>query len=356
MAKNDALQQQLIKDLLVESADGLDRFDREMLAIENGDATPERLNIIFRAIHTIKGTSGCLGLAKIESVAHVGESLLSALRDGKVAASAEMTTALFEYSDALREMLHSLETDGHEGRADYSVLLKKLQDLQSEKSIAVPTPASEEKPVFGLFDEEPEPAEPAQPAASATAPQNSAAGESELPASRSTSAAATAIRVDVGQLDKLMNLVGELVLARNQIVQYSAQAEESSLIAASQRLNIITTELQESVMKTRMQPIGNVWAKFPRVVRDVTHELGKDVQLIMEGQEHRTGPHHHRSHQGSADAHRAQLAGSRHRKAGGARRRRQNRRRAGWFCARSTKAARSTLKSLTMAGASTSTA
>ena len=119
MAQNDDLQQQLIKDLLLESADGLDRFDREMLAIENGEGTPERLNIIFRAIHTIKGTSGCLGLGKIESVAHVGESLLSALRDGKVVVTPEMTAALFDYSDALREMLRCLEVDGDEGAADY---------------------------------------------------------------------------------------------------------------------------------------------------------------------------------------------------------------------------------------------
>jgi two-component system chemotaxis sensor kinase CheA len=290
MARNDALQQQLIKDLLVESADGLDRFERELLALENGEGTPERLNIIFRAIHTIKGTSGCLGLSKIESVAHVGESLLSALRDGKVVVTPDMAAALFEYSDALREMLRCLEVEGREGHADYSALLQKLQDLQNAAPAAAapaPAPAPAEKPAFGLFDEEPELPAPAKPVAAESAPTIAPAVESEPATNRAASgstAAASAIRVDVGQLDKLMNLVGELVLARNQIVQFSAQAKESSLIAASQRLNIITTELQESVMKTRMQPIGNVWAKFPRVVRDVTHELGKDVQLILEGQ------------------------------------------------------------------------
>ena len=294
MAKSDDLQQELIKDLLVESADGLDRFDREMLAIENGEGTPERLNIIFRAIHTIKGTSGCLGQNKIESVAHVGESLLSALREGKVVISPEMTSALFEYSDALREMLHSLGTEGHEGKSDYSALLQKLQDLQSGSPVAAPVtapapapkpkPAAVEKQVFGFFDEEPEPTELAKPVSPEATPSGPPVAETEPAASRSTAAAASAIRVDVIQLDKLMNLVGELVLARNQIVQYSALAKDSSLIAASQRLNIITTELQESVMKTRMQPIGNVWAKFPRVVRDVSHELAKDVLLVMEGQ------------------------------------------------------------------------
>ena len=95
----------------------------------------------------------------------------------------------------------------------------------------------------------------------------------------------SAIRVEVEQLDKLMNLVGELVLSRNQIVQHTSSSEVSGLVAAAQRLNIITTELQENIMKTRMQPIGNIWAKFPRIVRDVAHDVGKKVRLQMEGNE-----------------------------------------------------------------------
>jgi two-component system chemotaxis sensor kinase CheA len=95
----------------------------------------------------------------------------------------------------------------------------------------------------------------------------------------------TAIRVDVGQLDKLMNLVGELVLARNQIVQFTGQSQEPTLINAAQRINTITTELQENVMKTRMQPIGNVWARFPRIVHDMAQDLGKRVELVLEGKE-----------------------------------------------------------------------
>ena len=96
-------------------------------------------------------------------------------------------------------------------------------------------------------------------------------------------AADSAIRVDVGLLDKLMNLVGELVLARNQILQYNTQNEDSSLNSTSQRLNLITTELQEGVMKTRMQPIGVVWNKLPRVVRDIAYSLGKQIRIEMDG-------------------------------------------------------------------------
>ena len=300
---NDELQQQLIKDLLIESFEGLDRFDREMLVLEKGAGTPETLNVIFRAIHTIKGTAGCLGLQKIESVAHVGENLLEALRSGRITATPQMVTTLLTYSDALRSMLQSLERDGGEGEADFSPLLRQLEDLQSGQAGEVPLPveSGHEAPKasqnWGLFeDETPLTSETVVASgnavvsslnstvapASGVSTDNNAEKESTV---RGHSVSDSAIRVSVDQLDKLMNLVGELVLARNQIVQYCSSAPENSLVAASQRLNIITTELQESVMKTRMQPIGNVWAKFPRVVRDVAHELGKKVQLVMEGNE-----------------------------------------------------------------------
>ena len=303
---NEALQQQLINDLLIESFEGLDRLDRELLAMEQGNTQSDTLNIIFRAVHTIKGTAGCIGLNKIESVAHVGENLLSLLRDGKIKISPPMIAALLQYSDALKEMLRSLESTGQQGDKDYSALLKKLEDLQTGEPAAetvaetVAERAPEVKPVenqnWGLFDDEPvaapEPAAsdlvaPEALAVPVKTPEKTAAPAAPEAAAQRNTASVTdsAIRVDVGQLDKLMNLVGELVLARNQILQFTGESKEPTLLNASQRLNIITSELQESVMKTRMQPIGNVWGKFPRIVRDVAHELGKQVKLIMEGQE-----------------------------------------------------------------------
>jgi two-component system chemotaxis sensor kinase CheA len=333
---NEALQQQLINDLIVESGEGLDRFDAEMLLLEKGAGKKDSLNIVFRAIHTIKGTAGCIGLSKIESVAHVGENLLSLLRDGKLQMQPAMISTLLEYSDALKEMMRALEQTGTQGDADFSQLLSKLQRFAAgENSVEEknPEPAveidgasvahekktEETKPVesagaWGLFADEP--VAPAPTAAPVAAPAASAEGKSwglfadeppapaaeapkpapviETPApaevaaptkAPATSVSETAIRVDVGQLDKLMNLVGELVLARNQILQFTADSHEATLLNASQRLNIITTELQESVMKTRMQPIETIWAKFPRIVRDVSRELGKKIQLVMEGSE-----------------------------------------------------------------------
>jgi len=290
---NDQLQQQLIKDLLIESFEGLDCFDREMLVLEKGEGNAETLNNVFRIIHTLKGSSGCIGLNKIESVAHVGESLLSLVRDGKLTFGAGMISALLEYSDALKEMLRCLEQTGQQGAIDYSPLLQKLQALQ-----AIPGPVEKPAPAaFGLFDDDPQPASPsansapaeavrAVPAAKCPSPSpEKVAVEKDSAAKPTTSVSDTAIRVDVGQLDKLMNLVGELVLARNQIVQFTANSQEFTLLNAAQRINTITTELQESVMKTRMQPIGNVWAKFPRIVHDMAEDLGKQVQLVMEGKQ-----------------------------------------------------------------------
>jgi two-component system chemotaxis sensor kinase CheA len=308
MAINETLQQDLIKDLLVESHEGLDRFDRELLALEQGQGGHETMNNIFRVIHTLKGTAGCLGLGRIEKTAHAGENLLSLLRDNKIKVSPEMITSLLALSDALRSMLHTLESTGNDGNADHSALLARLEQLQAIPAAPAapavapvnaafglfaeempetlpPTPAPVENAAYGLFAEEPFPTLPSLPPPASTSqtvstPEPAAAAEINT----KSNVADNAIRVDIGQLDKVMNLVGELVLARNQIVANTTHFDQAALMTAAQRLNIITTELQESVMKTRMQPIGNVWAKFPRVVRDISHELGKKVRLIMDGQ------------------------------------------------------------------------
>ncbi|PTY07078.1 histidine kinase [Opitutaceae bacterium EW11] len=278
---SDDLQRQLINDLLIESFEGLDSFDRQLLSLENGTADKETLNVIFRVVHTIKGSAGCLGLARIEATTHAGESLLALLRDGKIQPGTELISALLSLSDALRGMLRHLELHGTDGEGDQSALIARLTELQTQQPAA---PAAEtDSAAFGLFDDSP----PPPPPAAEPAPKPTATETPPAPAAKSVSSAVsdTAIRVDVGQLDRLMNLVGELVLARNQILQNVGHPDSAALAAASQRLNLITTELQGSVMKTRMQPIGNVWAKFPRIVRDLAKDLHKKVTLVMEGQE-----------------------------------------------------------------------
>jgi two-component system chemotaxis sensor kinase CheA len=303
---------EVVKEFLVESYEGLDQLDRNLVALEQRPDDRDLLAAIFRCIHTVKGTCGFLGFGKLESVTHVGENLLSLLRDGKIKLSPEITSALLRLVDAVREILGNIENDGSEGDTEYAELIEVLTRLAgagAPAAASVPAdgaaPAAASAPAAGpspgagsppavidvLPDGEPlldrraeerreadrRETERRQPAAAAAEPAEADPKASHLSEGN--------IRVDVSLLDKLMNLVGELVLARNQILQFTASQDDTAFLATSQRLNLITTELQEGVMKTRMQPIGNIWSKFPRVVRDLSVACGKQVVVEMEGKE-----------------------------------------------------------------------
>ena len=147
MSLNEDLQRQLVNDMLIESYEGLDNFDRYLLELEKGTADAETLNAIFRVIHTIKGTSGCIGLNRIEGLAHFGESLLQLVREGRLKSNRERITTLLAMSDGLREMLGHLENEGNEGTTDYSALIAKLEALTK-------TDFTGEGSKWGLFDDE----------------------------------------------------------------------------------------------------------------------------------------------------------------------------------------------------------
>ena len=244
-------EQDILREFLIESNENLNRLDSEITELEQRPKDKELLASVFRTIHTIKGTCGFLGFPLLERIAHQAENLLSLLRSGERQLSGRLVALLLECLDAVRKILASIEAAGKEGPDEYHGLVERL-------TAAVASPI-----------EEP----------SAAAPVDSAPAEAE----KSSAASESAIRVDVGLLDKLMNLVGELVLARNQVLQFTTLEEDGALNATSQRLNLITTELQENVMKTRMQPIGVVWNKLPRLVRDTAHACGKLVRLDMDG-------------------------------------------------------------------------
>jgi two-component system chemotaxis sensor kinase CheA len=321
----------IVKEFLVESHENLDRLDRDLVSLEKHPSDREILGSIFRTIHTIKGTTGFLGFGKLEAVAHVGENLLTKLRDGKLKLHPELTTTLLAMVDAVRQMLSSIEASGNEGERDDRELIAQLTRLLTaegtpatpaakspSKAAAEKTKAKKSDPIPSAtpaaiseakLPEAPEPAAPqvvegqAAESASAVAEPPEEASEitvesvaaevktpdvAEAPPSQAAhgqSASESTIRVGVGLLDQLMNLVGELVLARNQILQFTKNTEEAGLITAGQRLNLIASELQESVMKTRMQPIGSIWSRFPRTVRDVALTCHKQVRIEMEGQE-----------------------------------------------------------------------
>ncbi len=288
----------IVREFLVESNEGLDRLDRSLVALEQTPGDKARLAEIFRCIHTIKGTSGFLGFGRLESVTHVGESLLSDLRDGTKVLTPEITSALLQLGDAVRAMLAAIESTGADGQEDFASLVDLLTRLQAGEGAipAVPEPPAAGAPEGAARSRKrrrsdrltaPSPPGPTSDPEGIPVDRSSTAMASSVEAAgevRGPSASDSNIRVDVGLLDKLMNLVGELVLARNQILQCASGVRDTAFIATTQRLNLITSELQEGVMKTRMQPIGNVWAKFPRVVRDLSLACGKQVRIEMEGQ------------------------------------------------------------------------
>jgi two-component system chemotaxis sensor kinase CheA len=283
---------EVVKEFLVESHENLDQLDRDLVALEKDPDDRDTLASVFRTIHTIKGTCGFLGFGRLEAVAHAGESLLSKLRDGELRLDAEITTALLSMVDAVRQMLARIEADGTDGDADWSELIERLGRCArngdaaavdaTPEGVASSAAAAEVDRVWAEILASV--GTGTEPVAESVAAQVEVAPAAE-PTAGGHGISDTSIRVDVGLLDKLMNLVGELVLARNQILQFTATQADTAFLATSQRLNLITTELQEGVMKTRMQPIGNIWGKFPRVVRDLAVACGKDVRIEMEGRE-----------------------------------------------------------------------
>ena len=300
------------REFLLESHENLDSMDRDFVELEK-NPTEEILGRIFRVIHTIKGTCGFLGFSKLESVTHVGENLLSLLRDGALQVSPPITNALLALVDGVREILVNIESAGNEGAGDYSALMETLGALQTGAVLkganadaandtevlsnpreakfgeilvrqgqisradlvsALARQAEGDPRRVGEILVEQGSIQPSEVLAALKAQSEIKAGVMD-----------STVRVDVGLLDKLMNLVGELVLARNQILQFANSKDNASVLQAAQQLNLITAELREGVMKSRMQPIGNIWNKLPRLVRDLASSCNKKARLEMRGNE-----------------------------------------------------------------------
>ncbi|MGA2448124.1 MAG: chemotaxis protein CheW [Polyangiaceae bacterium] len=329
-----SIDDEVVKEFLVESHENLDQLDRDFVALEADPGARDRIAAIFRTIHTIKGTSGFLGLPRLQTLTHAGESLLTLLRDGTLSLTPEITSALLAMVDVVRRILANVEATGGEGAEEIDDVVAQLSRLQKRPTskpdaatgsaaaptalpVGPPNPGPRSAPAGAATGSGPQPsstqAAPGEVPGFASAAPPGAAPSLSIPAAVSdppshlfvepliapqipaqstrqqhdppagSSVAESSIRVDVGLLDRLMNLVGELVLARNQVLQFSAASKDPAVLGTSQRLDLITTELQEGVMKTRMQPIGNVWNKFPRLVRDLAVACNKKVSLQMEG-------------------------------------------------------------------------
>ena len=253
----------LIQEFLVECYEVVSRIELDLVALEEDPDDLETLKSIFRGFHSIKGACGFVNFSKLESIAHRSESLLDKLRAGERILDHDISNALFAVLDAIREILECVEKTHGEGDTDYTELNANLSRLLCEggkRSVA--DAETDEGTERSRVDADSVAQGPAKDAASVST-----------------------IRVRVEVLDHLMNLVGELVLARNQVLECSERFNDTELNATSQRLDLVATELQVGVMKTRMQPIATIWSNFPRVVRDLSLSCGKKVQLETRGKE-----------------------------------------------------------------------
>lgn len=301
---------EIIAEFLVESHENLDQLDRDLVELEKAPGSRELLSSIFRTIHTIKGTSGFLAFNRLEALTHVGENLLSRLRDGEMEMTAHVAQVLLTMVDAVRALLDAVEAHGSDAAGDADVdgvvaalraVLEGPADTEAAPETVAEAPAHPEVETVDASADDPDQApveapvseteidalearlvaevltEPVAESVAGTAP---AAPTEDDTTRRAVDAS---VRVDVDLLDALVQLVGELVLTRNQVLQRTESQDDVELVRAVQRLDLVASELQEGIMKTRMQPIGQVWSKMPRIVRDLALQLGRDVDLQMEG-------------------------------------------------------------------------
>jgi two-component system, chemotaxis family, sensor kinase CheA len=269
---------ELMREFIIESQDGLDCMERCLTELEDRPRDGELLADIFRSVHTIKGTTGFLGFTRLEVLSHAGENLLGMLRDGALTANADVVNALLELVDGLRAILQSIEASGEEGNGSDDAILGRLESLLDAAAIAegdiwpgLTTHSSQSgRAYLGTL--------PGAAANQSRQLDYPVAGHS---LAQSTTADST-LRVGIDLLNQMMNLVGELVLTRNQILQ--ASGADPGFTPLARRLDMVTADLREAVMKARMQPVSHVFSKFPRLVRDLSRQLDKRVCLRMEGQ------------------------------------------------------------------------
>jgi len=321
----------LLTEFLTETNESLETIDNELVRLEQNPNDKRVLDNIFRLVHTIKGTCGFLGLPRLESVAHAGENVLGKFRDGALVVTPDLVSLILASLDRIKEILGALASTGTEPEGSDADLIAKLDDVAESGPAPVavvapePTPVVEAPVVQGTPNFDPGLGRALKPgevsleeleavflaadgpeavpvsATPAPVPVDTAKAKTARAATPGATAAAPAaatdtaktgadsgaqsIRVAVNLLEDLMNLVSELVLTRNQLLQIMRRHENSEFAVPLQRLSQCTSELQEGVMKTRMQPIGNAWSKLPRIVRDLSVELNKKIELDMRGAE-----------------------------------------------------------------------
>lgn len=282
----------LIVEFLTETNESLSSLDNDLIRLEQNPNDKDLLSNIFRLMHTIKGTCGFLGLPRLETVAHRAENVLGRFRDGDLQVTPGYVSLILESLDRVRYLLAELEMNGHEPEGNDTDLTAKLDAVYEGRDggDTATAPAQATAPAPDETPETPAVDEPTEHAAADADHDHKA----EVPVSgapvvtgetKESSVANQSLRVNVDVLENLMTMVSELVLTRNQLLQTVRNQKDSEFTTPLQRLNHVVSDLQEGVMKTRMQPIGSAWSKLPRIIRDLAKELGKKIDLVMIGEE-----------------------------------------------------------------------
>ncbi len=290
---------EIVESFIVETNEIFEKLDNELLEVEKRPEDKDLINSIFRAIHTVKGTSGFLSFDQMSTVAHSFEDVLNKLRRGEITFQPPMLDVMLEAFDLMKVLLKQV-VDRDLKDIDLTSTIRELGSLSSgvlpaqdkakerkARAPEAPTPKADYRrsPVIP-------PGEKTEAAQRETSQQESATLQSSE-AARADKLTETTIRVEVARLDHLMNLVGELVLGRNRLSQIvSLDKDENGeedfyrqLNETGAQIDFITTELQSAVMKTRMVQIGRVFNRFPRLVRDIAREFSKEIYLEIQGEE-----------------------------------------------------------------------
>jgi two-component system chemotaxis sensor kinase CheA len=289
---------EIIEEFVVEAEEILERLDPLFVELEQKGQDPEIINEIFRGMHTLKGAAGFLGFQNVVDVAHRAETILKKIREGEMTISPEITDAILKATDILGVLIGHIKAK-EEATEDISGVLQLLDNAllsapsaeTSEKqgikpSEEVESKAEEEKP--------PQPEEAVSQSAEhfpEAEPKVSIPKETQV--SKEKEKEVSTLRVDVSRIDKVMDLAGEIVLARNRLLnlankleaKYSGDEHVEGLVETTAFLDRVTSDLQLAVMKMRMQPLQKVFAKFPRMVRDLARSLGKEIELEIIGED-----------------------------------------------------------------------
>ena len=258
---------ELLNDFLAETSEHLEAASSQLVQFEIDPSNSAIVTSIFRFVHTIKGTCGFLGLYRLEAVAHAAEAAISRLRDG-TAATPQLVSLILTAVDRIKLILNEIETLSAEPPGDDNDLIAQLQAELAELSIVPAAPQIEAQ-----VEASPADVMGSRPLVSAASPPGERQKRTDT------------IRVDVDALERIMVLVSELVLTRNQLLELNRKHEEEAVKAPMQRLSALTTDLQDSVMRARMQPLSRLFARLPRLIRELSTETRKKLTLIVEGGE-----------------------------------------------------------------------